>query len=48
MQVPTRKKSQKEYVLKHQRMFGVAAPLHTAEAPKRNVREFVFGSIWSR
>ncbi|CAN6974384.1 unnamed protein product [Brassica rapa subsp. trilocularis] len=26
-------------------MFGVAVPLHTAEAPKRIVRRFVSGSI---
>ncbi|CAN7083969.1 unnamed protein product [Brassica oleracea var. botrytis] len=29
-------------------MFGVAVPLHTAEAPKRIVRRLVFGSIWGR
>ncbi|KAL0804543.1 hypothetical protein Bca101_097033 [Brassica carinata] len=42
------KKSPKEHALKHQRMFGVAVPLHTAEAPKRIVRRCVFGSIWGR
>ncbi|CAN6928551.1 unnamed protein product [Brassica oleracea] len=37
-----------EHALKHQRMFGVAVPLHTTEAPKRIVRKFVSGSIWGR
>ncbi|CAN6932367.1 unnamed protein product [Brassica oleracea] len=48
MNVSIWKESPKEHALKHQRMFGVAVPLHTAEAPKRIVRRCVFGSIWGR
>ncbi|CAN7094111.1 unnamed protein product [Brassica rapa subsp. narinosa] len=45
MNVPTSTEGPNQHALKHQRMFGVAATIHTVGKPKRYVRRFVGSAV---